>query len=208
MPASFIHSFIFPHLEKGLGPTGSPLPPMGLSFNSSQTLSLTIVLSVEETLMYFSYTCAPNLTHQGAFVITKISSANGYRNPTSPKTYYFIHGPKIHFQRAQTIQMVIKLACDQNIKEACARAPIENAGKAHIRSMLDCVRKKTCTPHNNATLADPTEIASVSLLLIQVTKMIQHSPLGIISLLCSPPLLIVNFAHVVTMPHEWGKSKQ
>jgi hypothetical protein len=31
MPTSFVHSFIFPHLAKGLGPTGSPLPPMGRS---------------------------------------------------------------------------------------------------------------------------------------------------------------------------------
>jgi hypothetical protein len=36
MPASFVHSFIFPHLAKGLGPTGSPLPPMGHSCNPSQ----------------------------------------------------------------------------------------------------------------------------------------------------------------------------
>jgi hypothetical protein len=36
MPASFVHSFIFPHLAKVLGPIGSPLPPMGLSCNSSQ----------------------------------------------------------------------------------------------------------------------------------------------------------------------------
>jgi hypothetical protein len=145
---------------------------------------------------------------RGAFVITKISSANGYRNPTSPNTYYFIHGPKMHFQKAQTIQLVIKLACAQNIKEACACAPIENAGKAHMRPMRDCVRKNPCTPQNGATLADPTELASVSLLLIQVTKRIQHSPPGIISLRCSPPLLIVNFSHVVTIPHEWGKSKK
>jgi hypothetical protein len=48
-----------------------------------------MVLSVEETLMYFSYTYTPNLTHEGAYAITKISSANGYNNPTSPNTYLF-----------------------------------------------------------------------------------------------------------------------
>jgi hypothetical protein len=50
-----------------------------------------MLLSVEETLMYFSYTYAPNLTHQEASVITEIMSAtlhaNGYRNTTSPNTY-------------------------------------------------------------------------------------------------------------------------
>jgi hypothetical protein len=69
-------------------------------------LFLTKVLSVEETLMYFGYTYAPNLTHQGASVITRISSANGYRNPTSSK-HSLVHswtknafpkGPKLYNQ--------------------------------------------------------------------------------------------------------------
>jgi hypothetical protein len=38
---------------------------------------------------------------------------------------------KMHFQRAQTIQLVIKSACAQNAKEACARAPVENRKSAH-----------------------------------------------------------------------------
>jgi hypothetical protein len=57
---------------------------------------------------------------------------------------------KIHFQRAQTIQLVIKLTCAQNTKEAHACVPIENAKKAHMRPMHDCVRKNTHTPKNNA----------------------------------------------------------
>jgi hypothetical protein len=32
-------------------------------------------LSAKETLMYFGYTYAPNLTHQGAYFIAKKSSA-------------------------------------------------------------------------------------------------------------------------------------
>jgi hypothetical protein len=51
------------------------------------TLFLTTILLVEETLMYFDYTYAPNLTHHGASIITGISSANGYRNPTSSNTH-------------------------------------------------------------------------------------------------------------------------
>ena len=48
-------------------------------------LSLTTTVSVEETLMDFGYTYAPNLIHQGASVITKISSAHGDKNSTSSK---------------------------------------------------------------------------------------------------------------------------
>jgi hypothetical protein len=51
----------------------------------SLSLFLTMLLSVEETLMNFGYPYAPNLIHQGASVITEISSVNGYRNPTSSK---------------------------------------------------------------------------------------------------------------------------
>ena len=49
-------------------------------------LSLTTPFSVKETLMDFSYTCAPNLIHQGASVITEISSAHGDKNSASSKT--------------------------------------------------------------------------------------------------------------------------
>jgi hypothetical protein len=54
------------------------------------TLLITMALSVKETLMYFSYTFSPNLTHQGTSIITEISSAtlhiNGYRNTTMETT--------------------------------------------------------------------------------------------------------------------------
>jgi hypothetical protein len=46
-------------------------------------LSFTTTVSVEETLMDFGYTSAPNLIHQGASVITEISSAHGDKNSTS-----------------------------------------------------------------------------------------------------------------------------
>ena len=46
-------------------------------------LSLTTTFSVEETLMDFGYTYAPNLIHQGASVITEILSAHGDKNSTS-----------------------------------------------------------------------------------------------------------------------------
>jgi hypothetical protein len=55
-------------------------------------LSLTTTLSVEETLMDFGYTYAPNLIHQGASVITEISSAHGYKNSASSNNDEVIHG--------------------------------------------------------------------------------------------------------------------
>jgi hypothetical protein len=48
-------------------------------------LSLTTPFSVEETLMDFGYTYAPNLIHQGASIITEISSAHDDKNSASSK---------------------------------------------------------------------------------------------------------------------------
>jgi hypothetical protein len=48
-------------------------------------LYITTTFSVEETLMDFSYTYAPNLIHQGASVITEISSTHGDKNSASSK---------------------------------------------------------------------------------------------------------------------------
>jgi hypothetical protein len=76
-----------------------------------------MVLSVEETLMNFDYPYAPNLIHQGASIITEISSANGYRNPASSNSYESTHGPKLpknHFQKVQnyTTSYKIKMCYD------------------------------------------------------------------------------------------------
>jgi hypothetical protein len=87
MPASFVYRFYFSTPRERFGSHSFPSPSNGSLLQFLSTLFLTMVLSVEETLMYFGYTYAPNLTHQGASVITEISSANGYRNPTSPNTY-------------------------------------------------------------------------------------------------------------------------
>ena len=58
-------------------------------------LSLTTTFSVEETLMDFGYTYAPNLIHQGASVITEILSAHGYKNSASSNRDEVIHGPEL-----------------------------------------------------------------------------------------------------------------
>ena len=46
--------------------------------------------------------------------------------------------------------MVIKSTLTQQIKDAHTRAPVENAGKAHMLPMRDCVCKKPRTPENDA----------------------------------------------------------
>jgi hypothetical protein len=58
-------------------------------------LSLTTTLSVEETLMDFGHTYAPNLIHQGASVINEISSAHGYKKSTSSNSEEVTHGPEL-----------------------------------------------------------------------------------------------------------------
>jgi hypothetical protein len=82
--------FISPPRER-FGSHSFPSPSDGSLLQFLSTLFIIKVLSIEETLMYFGYTYAPNFTHQGASVITEISSAtshaNGYRNTASPNTY-------------------------------------------------------------------------------------------------------------------------
>jgi hypothetical protein len=86
MPASFVHNCIFcsPHVSQKI----EILVPF-LSNGSLQkgpTLAFLYNHTVQETLMDFGYTFAPNLIHQGASVITEISSAHGDKNSTSSKT--------------------------------------------------------------------------------------------------------------------------
>jgi hypothetical protein len=74
-------------------------------------LSLTTTFSVEETLMDFGYTYAPNLIHHGAFVITEISSAHGYKNSTSSNSDEVIHGPELilkHSKKGKKLYKVVK----------------------------------------------------------------------------------------------------
>jgi hypothetical protein len=98
--------------------------------------------------MDFGYTYAPNLIHQGASVITEISSANGYKNSASSNSYEVIHGPELtqkHSQRVKTIQLVQKLKGAMKTLGARAHAQNRNAEIAHMRTMRDCCRKNPCT---------------------------------------------------------------
>jgi hypothetical protein len=148
MPASFVYSFYFSTPSERFRSHSFSFPSNGFLLQFLSTLCLTMLLSVEEKLMYFGYMYAPNLTHQGASVITEISSTMVTKIQHIQTISSFI-AQKIHFQRAQTIQLVIKSACAQNIKEVCTCAPIENAEKAHMHLMHECVRKKSHTPQND-----------------------------------------------------------
>jgi hypothetical protein len=62
-----------------------PFSSKGLLYTVPLLLSLTTTFSIKETLMDFGYMYAPNLVHQGASVITEISSAHGDKNSASSK---------------------------------------------------------------------------------------------------------------------------
>ena len=145
---------LFIYLEKGLGLTIFPLPPIEWILQFLSTLFITMVLSVEETLMYFGYTYAPNLTHQGASVITKILSAtmhaNGYRNTTSPNTYWFTCSTKNTFPRGKNYTTGQKIDMRGNTKGSVhtVRGP-KNPIERTMRHMRDCVQENTRTPLND-----------------------------------------------------------
>jgi hypothetical protein len=84
--------FSFSHTSWKVGFYRFLFPSNGSLWTIPLFLSLKTTLSVEETLMDFSYTYAPNLIHQGASVITEISSAHGYKNSASSKRNEDIHG--------------------------------------------------------------------------------------------------------------------
>ena len=94
MPTSFAHN-LFLHTLWKVGFYKFPSPSNWELFPTPLSLSLTKTLLVEETLMDFGYTYAPNLIHQGASIVTEISFANGYKNSTSSNSYEVTHGPKL-----------------------------------------------------------------------------------------------------------------
>ena len=78
------HLYIVTHLVEGRD-LQVPFFSKGFLYTVPLLLSLTTPFSVNETLMDFGYTYAPNLIHQGASVITEISSAHGDKNSASSK---------------------------------------------------------------------------------------------------------------------------
>jgi hypothetical protein len=85
--------------------------------------------------MDFGYTYAPNLIHQGASVITEISSANGYKNSASPNSYEVTHGPKLpqnHFQRVKNYTTSDKI-----------KVRYEYIGRAHMHK-TETQESRTC----------------------------------------------------------------
>jgi hypothetical protein len=76
--------YIVMHLMEGWV-LPAPFFSKGLLYTVPLLLSLTTTFSVKETLMDFGYMFSPNLIHQGASIITKISSAHGDKNSASSK---------------------------------------------------------------------------------------------------------------------------
>jgi hypothetical protein len=54
--------------------------------------------------MDFGYTYAPNLIHQGAYVITEISSTHGNKNSASSNNNEVIHGPELISQHSKKVK--------------------------------------------------------------------------------------------------------
>ena len=118
--------FYFSTPCKRFGSYRFPSPSNGSLLQFPSTLFLTKVISVEETLMYFGYMYAPNLTHQGTSIITRILSANGYRNPTSSKHPLAHPWPRKCISKGhKTIQLVKKLTCTKDTKVARTCAIVE-----------------------------------------------------------------------------------
>jgi hypothetical protein len=95
MPSSFVHNFLFLHTSWKVGSYRFLFPSNGSLWMIPLLLSLTTTFLVEETLMVFDYTYAPKLIHQGAYVITEISSVDGYKNSTSSNSDEVIHGTEL-----------------------------------------------------------------------------------------------------------------
>jgi hypothetical protein len=53
-----------------------------------------------------------------------------------------LEAPKMHFQKAQTIQLVKKLKCAETLKEVRAHAQAKEACRVHMHHMHDCVQEK------------------------------------------------------------------
>jgi hypothetical protein len=79
-------------------------------------------LLAKETLMYFSYMYSPNLTHQGASIITEKYSTTMYTMVEERHQFQqkLVH---LHLQnpskKHKTIYLAQKLKCANSPKEAC-----------------------------------------------------------------------------------------
>jgi hypothetical protein len=115
-----------------------------------------MALSVKETFMYFGYTYAPNLAHQGASVITEISSAtlhaNGYRNTIMPTTISSLTTLKC-IQKAKTMQLGPKIDMRKFTKGSThtmrsMRGPTK-LSEHTMRQVRNCVQENLCTSMND-----------------------------------------------------------
>jgi hypothetical protein len=144
-----IHILFFLPRER-FGSHNFPSPSDGSLLQFLSSLFLTMALSAKETLMYFGYTYAPNLTHQGASVITEKSSATLH---TMVEERHQFQQQLVHLQhqnpskRHKTIHLVQKLKCANSPKEACTVRRMHRLTQPSthtVRKMHDCLREN---PH-------------------------------------------------------------
>jgi hypothetical protein len=85
-----------------------PFFSKGLLYMVPLLLSLTTPFSVKETLMDFGYTYAPNLIHQGTFVITEICPHMATITPHRQNRNEVIHGTGLNPQHCKRVKNYTK----------------------------------------------------------------------------------------------------
>jgi hypothetical protein len=109
--------------------------------------------------MYFSYTYAPNLTHQGAFVTTEISSANSYRNSTSPKHLLVHPWPKNSFPKGTNYTTGYKISMHSEYTGSVRTCASRKCRKsAHVPNVSLWMKKivHTLEQYTNDSIQPPT----------------------------------------------------
>jgi hypothetical protein len=116
-----------------------------------------MALSTKETLMSFSYTYSPNLTHQGTSFITEISSSTLH---TMVKEKYQCQKQLVHLQHQKCIQKVknYTIGCKIEVHKFTkggARTVCNMCGLTHpsvhtLRKMHDYLRQNPQTSMNDA----------------------------------------------------------
>jgi hypothetical protein len=141
-----IHIFCFIPRER-FGSHSFPSPSDGSLLQFFSALFITMELSVEETLMYFVYMYAPNLTHQGAYVITEILSAtlhsNGYINTVMPTKISSLAAIK-SISKGKCFTIGKKLACANSLEKVCAQCMGQQIPQSTQCAKCATVYEKIC----------------------------------------------------------------
>ena len=101
------HLYIDTHLVEGRE-LQVPFFSNGLLYTVSFLLSLTTPFSIKKHWWISAIRFSPNLIHQGASVITEISSTHGYKNSASSSSDEVIHGPELIPQNSKKVKNYTK----------------------------------------------------------------------------------------------------